>query len=198
MFANFATAVPAGATMTLLILFAMHSLIAMQPFTTTERTTHDLGVFLLQPRDEELRLMDFDPGSIEEVEPTPLLRPIQDQAQEGSSFSIPAGQPLPRETTEYRWNPGTQDGPLVAVVRVQPTYPAGPASRGLEGFVTVMFDVFPDVSVGNISVVDSSSRLFERSAINAASRFRFKALVANGEPQMSTGIQYRFTFEMNK
>jgi protein TonB len=63
--------------------------------------------------------------------------------------------------------------------------------------VDVRFDVLTNGQVSNIVVTASSDRVFERSAIRAAQKFRFRAPVVNGVPQVATGVDYRFRFEMN-
>lgn len=88
------------------------------------------------------------------------------------------------------------DGPIVNIVRVSPVYPAIAERQGLEGYVIVQFDVLADGQVANASVVESSNRVFERSAIQAAQRFRFKPRVVDGAPQVTTGLQNLFRFEM--
>ncbi len=90
------------------------------------------------------------------------------------------------------------DGPLVAMVRVSPTYPARAEQMGLEGWVLVQFDVLADGTVSNVSIVDSSHSVFETSARRAAERFRFKAKVIDGVPIGTSGIQNLFTFQMEK
>jgi protein TonB len=90
------------------------------------------------------------------------------------------------------------DGPLVTVVRVEPAYPPAASGRNLEGFVTVQFDVNPDGTVTNVTVVESSSKIFEKAAIKAAQKFRFKARVVDGVPQPSYGLQNRFVFKMER
>ena len=198
MFANFLTAIPTGAAMTLMILFGMQALIAMQPIATVDRIRHELNPFLLEPRDEELRIDDFHPDQIDDIEPAPPLDLTQDFSSDDVTFTIPAGTPLPKNSDGYRASPFTRDGPLVAIVRVSPTYPTSMSTRGIEGWVTVQFDVLPDGTVGNVMVLESSNRSFERSAIRAAGRFRFKARVVDGVPLRSTGVQYRFRFELDK
>jgi protein TonB len=198
MFANFLTAIPTGATMTLMILFGMQALIAMQPVETVDRILHDLTSFLPEPRDEELRTDEFHPDQIDDIEPAPPLAPTQDFGADDVTLTIPTGTPLPKKSDGYRASPFTQDGPLVAMVRVSPTYPTSMSTRGIEGWVTVQFDVLPDGTVGNVTVLKSSNRSFERSAIQAAGRFRFKAQVVDGVPQTTTGVQYRFRFELDK
>ena len=197
MFANFATAIPTGAAMTFLLIFAMQSLISMQPMTVDERPRYILKPFKFVPPDEKLNLIDFDPADIPEVVPTPPIETSQQYPSDGQGISIPTRPPIPRESGSTLANPYGNDGPLVVIVRVQPTYPTAAATNGLEGFVTVMFDVFADGTVGNISILESSSRQFERSAIQAASRFRYKARVVDGVPQISTGVRYRFTYKMD-
>ena len=92
---------------------------------------------------------------------------------------------------------GAADGPLVSLIRVTPNYPGRAELDGLEGYAIVQFDVLADGSVANVSVVESSDRVFERPAIEAAKRFRFKPRVAEGVPQMTTGLRNLFRFEMN-
>ena len=83
-----------------------------------------------------------------------------------------------------------------STVRVQPVYPVRAQTQGLEGHVLVQFDVMADGTVTNITVIESSHKVFERSAIEAAGRFRFKARVVDGVPQASYGLRNLFTFEM--
>ena len=88
------------------------------------------------------------------------------------------------------------DGPLAAIVRVSPTYPPVMNARGLEGHVLVQFDVLADGRVANIVVVESSHSGFNKAAIKAAERFKYKPRVVDGVPMASTGIQNLFRFRM--
>jgi protein TonB len=80
---------------------------------------------------------------------------------------------------------------------VQPTYPAQAEAKGLEGWVDVRFDVMTNGQVTNIHVTESSHGIFEKAAIRAAQKFRFRAPVVGGVPQVATDVDYRFRFEMN-
>lgn len=88
------------------------------------------------------------------------------------------------------------DSPLVSMVRVEPTYPPSAAANGREGYVIVQFDVRTDGAVSNAKVVESSDRVFERAALHAAGRFRYKARVVDGQPQPTPGVQTKFRFTM--
>ncbi len=198
MFANFATAIPTGAAITFLLLFAMQSLIAMQPGLSVDTTYHPPMLFLHKNPPEDLNLKDFQPIDLPEVAKAPPSQPRQEFDPAGTGPGITSLPLPPAGPGSVLANPFTNDGPLMAIVRVEPAYPVVAANRGLEGFVVVRFDVFADGTVGNVAVVRSSSSVFERSAMQAAGRFRFKARVIDGVPQTSTGVQYQFRFEMNK
>jgi protein TonB len=197
MYANFATALPTGAAMTFLILFGMQALIAMQPGAAVETPEHPIRPWLYVPPEEDLHKQDFKPENIPEFVPPPVQRTDASNHESAQVF-IPVNNPPPGPREEQLINYGFTDGPLVAVIRVSPTYPSSMIAKGIEGFVTVVFDVLPDGSVSNVSVIESSHKGFERSAIQAAGRFRFKARVVDGVPQSSNGIQYRVTYEMDK
>ncbi len=197
MFANFATAIPTGAAVTCMLLFAMQSLIAMQPGLTMDATPrYDLTFVRVIPH-EVLLAEDFQPIDLPDVVPSPPLVSKTDHSSGSTEFTIPSGPDIPNGPDGTLSNSLSNNRPLMAIVRVQPHYPAVAQNRGLEGFVVVQFDVLSNGTVANISVLSSSSSVFERSAINAAGRFRFKARVVDGVPQISTGVQYQFTFKMD-
>ena len=198
MFANFATALPAGAAMTFLLLFGMHSLIAMQPGAAVDAPRHPIQPWVYVPKNEKLNLDRFEYEEIPEVVPTPPIERTEFHSVDDPGIKVSHHAPAPGPGEDFTLNSGFSDGPLVIILRVAPTYPTSLVARGVEGHVTVIFDVLPDGSVTNIAVLDSSHSGFERSAIRAASRFKYKARVVEGVPQTSTGIRYRFTFEMDK
>lgn len=62
-------------------------------------------------------------------------------------------------------------------------YPLRAARRGEQGWVDIEFTVNPDGSVSNVHVTDSKPRyVFDRAAIDAVSRWRFKPALINGRP----------------
>lgn len=198
MFAKFATALPAAAAMTFLLLFGMQSLIAMQPGAAVETQRSQIPDFRYIPKKEEIRIDEPKPKKIPDPLPLPPIAPTSVDPTENPGPRIVFDAPPPGPRDNLSFNPGFSDGPLVAIVRVAPTYPSILSAKGIEGWVSVIFDVLPDGSVANIAVLNSSHSGFERSAVRAASRFRFKARVVDGVPQPSSGIQYRFTYELEK
>lgn len=92
---------------------------------------------------------------------------------------------------------GLADGAQLPIVRVQPSYPRSAITRGLEGYTLVEFDVWTDGSVRNPRIIESFPRaVFDASSLKAIARFRYKPRVENGEALVTTGVKYRFTFEL--
>lgn len=198
MIIRYLSALAASTLVTFAILFAMQGLIELQPGA---ESNHDTAIPTIltrtrikpPPPPEPREVIDKD--KLTEAITPPTGRPGDDS---GTGFKIPvfSGNPAPVPTLLP--DLGQPDGPLICVVRVQPTYPPIATQRGLEGWVDVRFDVMTNGLTANIEIVHSSNRVFEKSARLAAERFRFKAPVVNGVPQVATGVEYRFRFDMEE
>ncbi len=196
MIARYASSIATATVVTLGLFYVMHTLIVLQPGAASEARVHHLLRFIRIKPDETINEIDS----------------LRDR-------KIPPPPPLPRRGRPDTWNePGIRiatvppsapgqsfapvgfqmsDGPLVTVMRVDPNYPPSLAQKGVEGYVIVRFDVMRDGGVENVSVVESTHRGFERNALSAAQRFRFKARIVDGVPQVTTGVRYLFRFEMS-
>jgi protein TonB len=194
--ARYTSATGIAGLATLSLLFLMQALIAMQPGAASQprpRASLD-SVRVKQP--EELRTDELPrpDASLKEAAPAPP-RPALDNSDRLPIHAVTPLPPAPdasKAVTALRMT----DGPLVAIVRVQPVYPAVAEARGLEGWVLVQFDVLADGHVANAFVVESSNRQFEKAALGAAYRFRFKPRVVDAVPVATTGIQNLFRFEI--
>jgi len=197
MFARYASAVTTGTLVTLSLLYAMQGLIDLQPGAGSTIQPGDFVKWIHLPRDEAPPPSpepDFDKHTLSEA-PLPPVGRISTGRGEGFYIAVP--QSGPPEVDATLGGLSDPDSPLISIVRVQPTYPANQQARGIEGWVDVRFDVMTNGLVTNIQVTRSSHKAFEKAAIQAAQRFRFKAPVVNGVPQVAQGIDYRFRFEMN-
>lgn len=93
----------------------------------------------------------------------------------------------------------SSDGDYLPLVRVQPQYPRRAQERGVEGFVIVELTVAADGTVPPESIVVIQAEpkgYFERAAIKAAKKFKYKPKVINGKGQEVTGVTYKFSFNM--
>lgn len=88
------------------------------------------------------------------------------------------------------------DGEYLPIVRVAPQYPQRAAENGIEGYVIVEFTVTAEGTTDNVIAVESSHKMFERNAVKAAQKFKFKPRVADGNPISVDGVQNKIIFEL--
>lgn len=190
-------AVIAGSGATLAILFAMNALIEFGPAVTVDVRERDQLEFIRVVREPEL--------PPEEPPPTrpPAPPPVPETILPGSESTggpILVAHAAEKPDAEFgdTLAIAVNDGPLVAVLRVQPTYPNRAITQGIEGYVVVEFTVTPEGTTAGHRVVESSHGMFEPAAIRAAERFRFRPRVIDGVAVATHGIRNRFRFEMDK
>ncbi|MBM4382756.1 MAG: energy transducer TonB [Deltaproteobacteria bacterium] len=91
---------------------------------------------------------------------------------------------------------GRNDVDIQPIVRVLPDYP--PNGRG-DGWVLVQFDITKVGSVANARVVDASPRgVFEKNALKAIERWRYRPAVMDGRAVERRGLRVRLSFVLEK
>lgn len=87
------------------------------------------------------------------------------------------------------------EGDVVPLVRINPQYPRDAAMNQIEGYVTIEFTITETGSVRDPRVIDSKPpRVFDREAIRAILRWKFKPRVIDGEAVARRATQ---TIEFN-
>ena len=195
MFIRIASALSSGTLITFALLFAMQSLIHLQPVATSNGPPPIPVDWINPPAPPEppppVREI-IDKNTLQNA-PRPPTSGIE-SGYAGTGIPVVPSEAGPVDTRLTGLE--TPDSPLTTIILVRPTYPAAAAQRELDGWVDVRFDVLPNGTTANIVVTASSHGLFERAAIQAAERFRFRAPVVDGIPHAVNGVDYRFRFEM--
>ena len=76
-------------------------------------------------------------------------------------------------------------------------YPRRAAARGIEGYVLLECTVTKTGAVRDPRVLESKPPgIFDRAAMNASLKFKYKPKVVNGEPIEVSGVRNRITFEL--
>lgn len=198
MYAKALSSAPAAAVVTVALLFVMQLLI---------RTGQEVVVEPRMPQFVDwVRLKEPPPPPVADPIPPrpdvpdvlpPTPRMVSDESYK-TGVAIPSPTPSQRSLDPGISFGAFSDGPLINVIKVQPQYPVAAIARGLEGHVIVSFDVSPDGAVENVQVVESTSRVFDDAAVDAAYRFRYKPQVVDGVPQAAQGLQQLFRFELGR
>ncbi|MEM7468909.1 MAG: TonB family protein [Pseudomonadota bacterium] len=91
------------------------------------------------------------------------------------------------------------DGNHLALTTIAPVYPERAKRRGIEGYVILQFTIAKNGSVIDPIVVESApSGVFDKAAVNAVLKFKYKPKVENGMALEVYGVQNKFTFELDK
>lgn len=198
-------ALPLAALITVGLFLTMSYLIA-----TGEKALQDSGKavsidFVRVPRDETPQLKERElPDKQQAVEPPPPPPPsAANTAIDPNAMNI--GVAMPKLDANIRMQGGMNlgaapsDGDILPLVAVAPQYPDRAASRGIEGWVLVELTVTPEGTVTDPRVLSADpAGYFENAALRAVTRFRYKPKVVNGTPVPQPGVQYKFTFKLDK
>ena len=90
------------------------------------------------------------------------------------------------------------DRDTVPIVRVEPMYPARAAQRKIEGWVVVEFSISKTGRVENSKILRANPpTIFNRAALKAVQKWKYKPRIDNGVPVDSHGNQTKITFTLN-
>ena len=192
-------AIIVGTAVTFSLLWVMQYLIATGAQAITDDRTHRFVDFVRVQRQEETRTREERPERPPEPDRPPPDTPDRDMDDidggEGAGFGV--GAPEIDRGFDIGGRDGFfSDGEYMPIVQVAPQYPRRAQQRGLEGWVTLEFVVTRQGTVRDPVVIESSSSIFERAALEAVQRFRYRPRVIDGEPVDVPGVQFRITFEL--
>ena len=85
---------------------------------------------------------------------------------------------------------GGADGNVLPLVQIKPRYPRQAKSRGIEGWVKVKITIAKDGTVKEVNVLEAKPRgMFERAALRAVKRWKFKPEIVNGVAVENQSVQ---------
>jgi TonB family protein len=82
------------------------------------------------------------------------------------------------------------------VTKPDPIYPARALQRGYEGHVIVSYTVTAAGETADVMVVESSSPLFDRAAVEAVQRYQYEPRRVDGKPVEVVRVRSRIDFEL--
>lgn len=136
------------------------------------------------------RLRRFKPVPVADLRPP--MRPIPRP-------TVPRAPPRPMAalaSASFQPRLGFSDGDIVPIARPRPAYPILAARRGIEGYVVLEYTVTRAGTVEGVAVVESSNSLFNRSALEAVNKFRYKPRIVDGHPVAVRGVRTKIRFEL--
>lgn len=185
---------------TMALFLTMKVLVTGQDYEI-EKELESIGIdFVRVERDEEMNTKDRAlkrPSQQQPDEPPPppkltqTSRPNVDKASMSADLSgfDMAGMNLDAPV----------DGDALAIVRVLPRYPSRALSRGIEGWVLLEFAIDQIGQAMDPIVIDSDPKgTFDRSAINAVKKWKYRPMVEKGKPAIRYGVRQMVSFQIAK
>ena len=107
-----------------------------------------------------------------------------------------AGDEQP-STTEAKSKVDRSPDDALPIVKVAPIYPAGAMQQRIEGHVLLEFVVTETGSVRDAVVLEAKpSGVFEKSALAAVAKFKYKPKGVDGKAVATPGVRNRIIFEL--
>ena len=186
-----------GTLITLVLFFVMQAVIATDEARLNEAPDGKLLDFVRLEEDQDLQTKQRKPKP-----PPPPDEPPPDMPKpEFESSDISQGGDVGAVDVDVNLNVEgggvSSDGEYLPIVKVNPQYPRRAQTRGIEGYVLLEYIVTKTGAVRDPVVIEAKPPgIFNRAAINAALKYKYKPKVVNGEPIDVAGVKTRITFEM--
>ena len=142
-----------------------------------------------------------EPPAIREPKPKEVLQPPPDLSFESLDEVSPGDYIVDIPKTEIpgpkTWDTGQIDNDAIAIVKPQPHYPEPALRKGIQGYAIVEFTVSTFGTTKDIRIIASEpGSIFDRAAIRATEKFKYKPKIVNGKAVEMIGLQNKFTFEL--
>ena len=197
MAARYLIGVGLGSVVTFLLFFLMQAVIATDEARLDEGAKGKLLDFVRLEEDQELQTKQRKPKPPPPPDEPPPDMPKPEFESSDISQGVDVGAVDVNVNLNVEGGGFSSDGEYLPIVKVNPQYPRRAQTRGIEGYVLLEYIVTKTGAVRDPVVIEAKPPgIFNRAAINAALKYKYKPKVVNGEPIDVAGVKTRITFEM--
>lgn len=201
-FVRWLCAIMVAAVATFAVFWMMQTLISSGNSVVNEESYGRLIEFVDVSKDDDVQTKQRKvnkPPTPPVEPPKPDLPKPSMQAQSANAFDMGSIDLSPDLNIEAGLNGSGGDGDFLPIVKVAPQYPRRALQKGIEGHVTVEFTVTALGTVIDPKVIDANPpNIFNRAAMNAVKRFKYKPKIMEGKAQAVTGVRNIIRFELDK
>jgi len=197
MLVRYAIGVSLSAVVTFLLFLTMQAVIANDEANIEEGVQGRLLDMVRLTDDEDVitKLRKPKPPPPPDEPPPDMPKPQFDSSDVSQGVDI--GAIDVRVDLDVGGGGFSSDGEYLPIVKVAPIYPRRAQTRGIEGYVLLEFTVTKTGAVRDPHILESKPPgIFDRSALNAALKFKYKPKVVNGIAIDVAGVKNRITFEL--
>jgi periplasmic protein TonB len=189
--------IPSAFIITSILLYAMYLLVHKDYPLVAPNPVPPIPDFIADFPEEIPVMQDVLPVKpIEQTLPPSItmLEPVEVNPNPGAGFGGPMAIEKPAITSVFGVG-----GQMVPFIRIAPQYPQAAATKGIEGYVDVMFDVTALGTTENIRIIAYvPSTVFNKSVIKAVQGWKYKPNVVDGTPVKTYDVRDRVRFAMEK
>jgi protein TonB len=180
------------------LFYIMQSLVD-RDFKQEDSKARKIADIVVPDKVIETNLKEVLPEKIEDPEePPPDLEPIEFD----SDIDMGVVNNAPSTGITLKLNSSgmsSGDGEYLPIVKVAPIYPRRAQTRGISGYCIVEYTVTKTGSIRDPQAVDCQpAGIFDRASVKAATKFKYKPRVVDGEPIEVAGVQNKFTYELEQ
>ncbi|MFQ3243871.1 MAG: protein TonB [Arenicella sp.] len=181
---------------TLTLIAAMYALIKMKDPELDKAEGFKLPKFTYVAKNEDVQTITPKPARPDEVQEQPEVpdtKIVPDRVDINSELGLGAVKVgINRDLKGFNSN----DGEFLPIFRAPPIFPRRALERGICGWVELSYTVTSAGTVTDAIVVKSSSSMFERNAVKAAEKYKYKPRQVGGKPVDVEGVQILISFNV--
>ena len=181
------------------LFWLMQYLIAIADKSLEDDVAGYIVDFVKVDRDETVRRKKHKPKKPPQPDepppepPPPSMDNIQPDTQTVAISAVSVNTRISLSASGFGLSPS--DGEYLPIVKIQPIYPRRALSRGIEGYVIVEFTVTKTGTTRDHIIVEAKPKgIFDKAAIQAATKFKYKPRVVDGKPIEVPGVLNKITF----
>ena len=199
MVARYAIGIGLGALVTFALFFLMQAIIATNEANLDEGVKGKLLDFVRLQDDQEIETKQRKPKPPPPPDEPPPDMPKPDFEASDISQGVDIGAVSVDVSLSVEGGGFSSDGEYLPIVKVNPQYPRRALTRGIEGYVILEYVVTKIGGVRDPVVIEAKPPgIFNRAAINAAMKYKYKPKVVNGEAIDVAGVKTRIIFELTE
>jgi protein TonB len=181
------------------LFFIMQYLITSADPQIDDSNARKLADIHMPEREIETNLKEQKPDKVDDPEEPP---PDMDTPDIDMNMDVDIVNTAPQASVDVEISSSgmsSGDGEYLPIVKVAPIYPRRAQTRGITGYCIVEYTVTKSGSIRDPQAVDCQpSGVFESASVKAATKFKYKPRVVDGEPIEVAGVQNKFTYELEQ
>ncbi len=180
-------------------LFAIMNKLIDRDFENPEIKSRKVAEIVRPDEEIEVNVKQEKPEKVEDPEqPPPEMQPLEFDMD--MDVDVVNTAPTARvDVSISSSGMSSGDGEYLPIVKVAPIYPRRAQTRGISGYCIVEYTVTTTGAIRDPMAVDCQpSGVFESASVKAATKFKYKPRVVDGEPIEVAGVQNKFTYELEQ